>query len=92
MFIYYLKFLLSLLACWKYDPNEHPTIQDVVKSLKTVIFENDTIYPIIHTENKIESLKVMHSHQRPASTTRMHSNDSILLSKYIRDYNLESIE
>ncbi|CAI2169504.1 18939_t:CDS:2 [Funneliformis geosporum] len=44
-------------ACWSDDLNERPTLQQVVDSLRAIIFEHyDTFQSIIiHTKNKIES-------------------------------------
>src|SRR5215469_5416875 len=39
------------LECWKYEPNERPNIQDVVSTLKTIIYPKQNTDAIMEREN-----------------------------------------
>ncbi|CAI2169850.1 3837_t:CDS:2, partial [Funneliformis geosporum] len=82
----------KMQPCWSDDLNERPTLQQVVDSLRAIIFEHyDTFQSIIiHTKNKIESQRDMHSN---SESFIMYSNNSeLFLSKLIQEINLESVD
>jgi hypothetical protein len=86
-----------LSACWLDDPDKRPTIHQVVKFLKRIIFGEINDDEINSFENnKIESLQESHSQSIMPDLSCMLSNDSIVymlsknselyLSKLIQDH------
>ena len=48
---------LFYLECWKYEPDERPNMQDVVSTLKAIIFpgQSDTNFDNANEEENISS-------------------------------------
>ena len=76
--------LYILLACWADDPDERPTIQQVISSLKSIISQeqNDEISSIIHKEIKIE---LQNENSSPFMPLDNEINDLVISDYYYLD-------